>query len=392
MKHVAWLALLVAACGGLEAGPWDFPMVQSEARKQLIKAQAPSPSQFEDWLDHGFDPWEETGSEVIGEADDQLLERLLNQGVAYTALPSRPIRAFSGFDKGYHTFQAMEKELHDLAAAYPGSLRLTDFGDSWETTQGKAQRNLWGAVLGRGQVKVLLFAALHARELVTTEMAMHLINDLVTKDGQDPNITQLLNRRQVWVVPMMNPDGHIRAEQGLSWRKNTNTSYGGDGVDLNRNFGWEWGGPGSSNRPGDATYRGPKPFSEPETQALKNLMERERFQATLSWHSFSNLVLWPWGYTHQPAPDKNRLSGIGQAMAQFSGYEPEQSSDLYVAAGDSEDWLYGTFRIPAYTIEIGTWNDGFDPPFSKVARFWQENRPMAYHLIDKAPETAIHFH
>ncbi|MFP5502480.1 MAG: M14 family zinc carboxypeptidase, partial [Candidatus Sericytochromatia bacterium] len=142
-------------------------------------------------------------------------------------------------------------------------------------------------------------------------------------------------------------------------------------------------GPGASSHPSHATFRGPGAFSEPETQAIKTLVESRKFTMLMTYHSFSNLILWPWGNTDAPPPDK-RLPAIGKKLGDLSGYKPQQSVDLYPTSGDTTDWAFGEHGIMAYTTEIGSWNDGFDPPYSRMTKFWAENEPGARLMLQLA--------
>src|SRR5213075_1383718 len=124
--------------------------------------------------------------------------------------------------------------------------------------------------------------------------------------------------------------------------KNSDGSYG---VDLNRNYAWGWGGGGASANPGDETYRGPSAFSEPESRAVKAFVEaRPNLKVLLSYHTFSELILYPWGGSDDQIPDeKSRKAFINMSaeMAKMTGYTPEQSSELYIATGDTCDWAWG---------------------------------------------------
>jgi hypothetical protein len=218
--------------------------------------------------------------------------------------------------------------------------------------------------------------------------AAHLINGY----GKDAAITGLVDTRDIWLVPMVNPDGHRLAAEGNDWRKNVNPTNGGGmfdvgpngaGVDLNRNYGFKWGLPGASSEPRSATFRGAGPFSEPETQAIKGLVETRKWQFLMTYHSFSNLILWPWGHTDAPPPD-NRIAPIGMELGKLSGYKPQQSVKLYPTSGDTTDWAFGAHGILSYTTEIGSWSDGFDPPYSKLPGFWKQNEPGARLLLKLA--------
>ncbi|HEY9857228.1 MAG TPA: M14 family zinc carboxypeptidase, partial [Stenomitos sp.] len=154
---------------------------------------------------------------------------------------------------------------------------------------------------------------------------------------------------------------------------------------INRNYGYSWdkAPAGSSSDPEDATYRGPSAFSEPETQAMKKPLTSRKFIYCMSYHSFSNAILWPWSYTHEAPADK-RLALIGNKIAKFAGYKGEQSADLYIHGGTINDWAFAELGTYTYTSEMGSHQDGFDPPYAKVAQYWKENWPGAQYMLKTA--------
>ncbi|MFQ5753724.1 MAG: M14 family zinc carboxypeptidase, partial [bacterium] len=150
-----------------------------------------------------------------------------------------------------------------------------------------------------------------------------------------------------------------------------------------------WGGPGSSSDTFSEIYRGPAPFSEPETKVVQDFASQHHFLAMISYHNFSQLVLYPWGYTNTPAPDEMLLNQLASTMADSifnvhsKTYVAEQSSDLYLASGDATDWLYGETQVPSYTIELRPTSSfpGFQLPESEIQPTFEENLPAALFLI-----------
>jgi murein tripeptide amidase MpaA len=348
-----------------------------------------------------------------------------------TALLRR--RSPQTFQQGYATVEEIEQFLQAQADAYPNLTTLVDFGDSWERLQsgGAAGYNLWALRLTNKDIPgpkpvFFLMATIHAREISTPEIARRFIDYLLSSYGSDAEATWLLDEHEIVVVPMVNPDGHKLAERGYMQRKNTNISYGGNcsvppassdhfGVDLNRNFAYRWGAvvPPSFS-PCSATFPGGFPASEPETQALQNFITslypdhprpadgtpapEDTSGVLITLHSYSNLVLWPWGHTSAPAPNGPQLAQLGRRMAAFNGYEPAQSIELYPTSGTTDDWSYATLGIASYTFEIGPFLGecgGFMPPFSCLdegddGRFWQRNLPALLYAarVARAPYQA----
>lgn len=338
----------------------------------------------------GMDIWMVTQKYALGQVNDEVFQRLQNSRLRFELIsPERGVSAQNTFDPNYHTYAEMLTELRAVAAKHPQLTSLHDIGDTWEKTQGKANRDIWALhINGKGNAEqkpgIVFLGNHHARELVTVEMPLMLINLLTENYGKDPEITRLLDSRDIWIVPMVNPDGHIKAEAGANWRKNTHTYGSNVGTDLNRNYGYQWGGGGASTSPSSDTFRGEAAFSEPETQAVRDFIgSHKNLKVMMSYHSFSNLILWPWGYTKQRNPSA-KLVEIGQELGRITGYNPQQAADLYVASGITDDFTFGELGLMSYTTEIGSWGDGFDPPYSKVKQFWDENRPAALYLIDQA--------
>jgi carboxypeptidase T len=204
----------------------------------------------------------------------------------------------------------------------------------------------------------------------------------------DAHIKELVDTRVIHMMPMVNPDGHVKAESGKNWRKNTHPFKTGVGVDLNRNFPFKWDleGNGATTDPASETYKGESPASEPETQAeMIFLSGIPNLKIGMDYHSYSNLIMWSWGWTSQPAPDEPLLRTIGTKLASFNGYTPKQASGLYPTSGTIRDWTYATLKVPYYTTEMGSEADGFDPSYTRTQALIKENLPGAIYLTEIAP-------
>jgi len=297
----------------------------------------------------------------------------------------------------YHTYAEIETELQQLASDYPAISSMTTIGKSLE------QRELWAIKISDNvsqdeeEPVVVLLGAHHAREWISVDVPFLIAKHLIENYASDPSIAQLVNNSEIWIVPMVNPDGHqYSVMTDRLWRKNRrNNGDGSFGVDLNRNYSYQWGGPGSSGDTFSEIYRGPSPFSEPETQAVRDFLEQQSPKALISYHNYSQLVLYPWGYTYSPAPHKALLDSLAVAMAHQirsvhgENYRPGQASTLYLASGDTTDWLYALLSSPAYTIELrpDSYNPGFELPEAEIQPTFEENLPAALLLIDWAIQT-----
>ena len=256
--------------------------------------------------------------------------------------------------------------------------------------------------------KVLYLGTHHAREWISSEVSFLLAEHLINSYSSDSTITSIIDNEEVWIVPVTNPDGYDFTDTDRLWRKNRRDNgwlctltpmSDGWGVDINRNYGSKgWGSIWdiyNGHFCFDDTYLGPSAFSEPETQAVRNLMNDQKFNAVLSYHSFAQLILYPWGYKkdHIPLKDYELLSSIALKMSQEISavegsvkYTPKQSAELYRTGGDLTDWSYEAFGIPSFTIELrpcdGCKNPGFILPADQIGPTWDENKPAAVFLAN----------
>jgi hypothetical protein len=281
----------------------------------------------------------------------------------------------------YHTFAIMVSELQALQSVHPDMVKLESIGKTYEG------RDIWAVKLSddvstndTSEPDVLLFGGIHAREVMGVEVPMTVLNYMLDGYGNNETLTKYVNTKETWFVPMLNPDGHVFVEQGNDWRQNRRPTTGGYiGVDLNRNWGYMFGtDPSTSDNPAIETYHGPYAFSENETVAMRDLALRQRFATSLSFHSYSELILYPWGYTSAHCPDYNEFSAMGAVMAAWNGYTDQQGSDLYLTHGSSDDWLYGNVSTKAFTIELDT---NFHPPDSQIDATCALNREPSLYIV-----------
>jgi carboxypeptidase T len=175
------------------------------------------------------------------------------------------------------------------------------------------------------------------------------------------------------------------------WRKNRKRNQDGTyGVDLNRNYGGiGFGGSGSSGRTSDETYRGASAFSEIETQRVRDfVLKRTKTKVLITYHTFSKLILWPWGHTYNQIPnttDRRVFETMGNEMSKWTGYKAEKASDLYLASGDTTDWAYGEKGIFAFTFELDPGTNqqgGFYPGVGAIQTTFSKNIEPALYAID----------
>ncbi len=370
-----------------------------------------SPAQLAD-LARTLDIWESHPDEslLVVYLSQAEVDELRSQGyrveldAAKTALVNTPRVIMPGQVDGipgytcYRTVEETYAALQTLNSTYPDLVLLQDIGNSWDkaTPGGPGGYDIQLIRLTNenfspveGKFIFFLMAEIHAREYVTAETATRLAEYLLGNYGIDPDITWLLDYGEIHIVPMTNPDGRKFAEAGNYWRKNTNTSNGCSydyGVDLNRNSTFKWGDAGTD--PCDETYQGPLADSEPETDVIQNYvrtifpdqrgpLDNDPASADyqglfITLHSYSELVLFPYGWGYAQAPNHTPLQTLARKMAFFNHYAPQKSSALYPASGTTDDWAYGELGVPAYTYEMGT--SFFQSCSSFESSIWPNNR------------------
>ncbi len=289
--------------------------------------------------------------------------------------------------------------------AFVDSLRLLHpeiVSEKWSLGQTGQGRDIWcfrvsdNPDVDESEPEVLIDGMHHAREIMASEFPIMFADYLCQNYGTDPVITWLVNNRELYIVPIMNPDGVVYNEQtdpngGGMWRKNRrNNNDGNYGVDLNRNYPYRWAydDNGSSPYTWDETYRGPSAASEPEVQALMGLINAHQFVTHNSFHSYSGQTLFPWGYTSTPSADDAIFQHMGQIMTQFNGYEyGAPPVILYSTNGSTTDWAYGATTHPKiYTFSNEIGRTGFWPAESERGSLFQENIwPTIYLMMAAGP-------
>ena len=299
----------------------------------------------------------------------------------------------------YRTVEETHAAAQQILVDYPTLAAWIDIGDSWEKGAGLGGYDLFVLRLTNSAIpgpKPALFlnTAIHAREYTTAELGTRMAEHLVTQYGLDADVTWLLDHHEIHFNLQANPDGRKRAETGLSWRKNANNDHCSNsnsrGIDLNRNFEFQWGCcGGSSGSPCSGTYRGPSAGSEPETMAIvdyvRALFPDQRVDdlempapsdatgVLIDIHSFGEDVLWSYGFRTAPPPEPtaSAIYTLGRKMAFFNGYRPQHGS-LGTVDGSTKDFAYGELGVPGFTLELG--NSFFESCAAFESQVWPDNR------------------
>ncbi len=306
-----------------------------------------------------------------------------NCTVSTSSFPT-PLGFGLGSMGGYFTYQEMLTRLDSMSSQFPDLITPKMAIDTFLTHQGRPiyyMSMTSQANPGLNKPQVLYTAVHHAREPASMSQLLYYMYYLLENYGTDAEATYLLDNAELVFVPCLNPDGYIRNQTlspngGGLWRKNYRDNGNGEyGVDLNRNYGYEWGydDTGSSPDPGDDTYRGPSGFSEPESQAIEFLCFENDFKVALNHHTYGNLLIYPWGFeAGLLTPDSTIFINLAKWMTKENGfvYGTGDQTVGYTTNGDSDDWMYGEQtgrgKTFAMTPESGEQNDGFWPAQNRI--------------------------
>ena len=391
---------LLMVCGVLSAAMAAAP------NHALARVHLAGPADLETLQLHGFDLVSrdpgDPGHGRFGSVDLLVarsdLARLDRIGLAYRILQENLEQRFAerlgsppmsssqappnfgaGSQGGYYSLAEIEALLDHYAWTYPSIVSAKQvIGTSVEGRPIHALKISDNPGQSESEPKILLDALHHAREPMSVQTLLYLLHQIVVGYGSDPLITSLVNEREIWMVPVVNPDGYFFNETtfpggGGLWRKNRQAFGSCVGVDLNRNYStyFAFDDYGSSNDPCMETYRGPSALSAPEAAAMDLLAARERFEMVVSLHSHGELLLHPLGYIEQAAQNVALYKEHGEELAVGNGYLPGAVSDLLVTVNgnalDHHDLAYGS---EAWAFEVGT---SFWPPLSEMLPVAQEN-------------------
>ncbi|MGB9005311.1 MAG: M14 family metallopeptidase [Candidatus Aminicenantales bacterium] len=338
---------------------------------------------------------------VVSSPQDRI--RLAGANLAYHPEPAfsgRPVAvpssAASGINGDYHSADELKTDLRSLEAGHPGLAKVYDIGRSLEGRALYALKVSGNVGAAEPEAQVLFLGCHHAREWISVEVPFLLGKYLLDNYLTDSRVRDIVDHSEVWIVPLLNPDGlEYSIHVYRYWRKNRrDNGIGSFGVDLNRNYDYQWGydNLGSSPEPDSAVYRGRSPFSEPEAAAVRDLFRGNNFQALISYHSFSQTIYYPWGYSRKPVENAERMkalaAGISQRIQEVAGkvYRYGQSSLVsYLTNGETTDWAFGLYGIPAYTIELEPGSEqagGFFNAETEILPIFNDNLPAALYLIE----------
>ncbi len=391
-RAICALALMLCATLGLAADVAPSLALPAEPGPWVVRAYFDDKAQLAT-VTRRTEPWEvhhAQGYALVEVANRYEYSLLTANGLRVTidaeltsllrnpAANPRSIPAFAC----YRTVEETLADIDQLVAAFPTLASSIDIGDSWEKARNPALGHdlkvlkLSNSAIAGPKPKAFVIGALHAREYTTAETLMRFGERLLARYAEDADVRWMLDHLELHLLPQANPDGRKKAELGQLWRKNVNEDYCGAssnsrGADLNRNFPFGWGAHGgSSGAPCDTTFRGAAAASEPETGAIVAYLQAlfpdqrppdlvtpapvDSSGVFMDVHSYGELVLWPWSFGSDPAPNGAALATFGRRLGAINGYRPQQGIELYVTDGGTKDFSYGELGVAALSVELGS--------------------------------------
>jgi hypothetical protein len=399
MKRLAQVAILTALMLGASTAAFSHKLLGPTEMLRIVTLQLTDyhkQMQQLSSMDYdiaGVDLETNSVDVIIAKEDAEFLS--IYFGMSILSVKEVDPRFAPGSD--YTTYAELTTFLEQVATDFPDIVRLQSIG---KTTD---DRDIWALKITDdpdnrelNEPTILFNSMHHAREIMTTEVAMDIIDQLTNGYDDDPSIRNWVDTTEIWVVPMVNPDGNNKVWNGSSmWRKNTR---GGYGVDINRNYPYQWNTcNGSSGSTWSDTYRGPSAGSEPETQALMNLVANTEPVFDISYHSYSELVIYPFGCDGDRTATREVVEGVGDELAsklvKDSGsgtYSPGTAWELlYSVDGGDIDWMYDEYNVIPYVIEVNSRSQGFQPNYRYRDPTVEKMRPGWKFLLDRVHESGV---
>ncbi len=405
LRFVGVLALLIALLGLTGAQPVSYDGYQ------VWRLTLEKPAQMEEIQSLVRDIWMIRGRTVdvcLSPEEQALLHKAGYTGEVLIkdvgALIRQQQTEFAPQDGGlftrYLTLDEIYTAMRQLADQNPRLVQMFEIGKSIEGRPIYAlrlTRDPRRARVYRDRPQVVINAMQHAREWITPPVVLYFAYRLVSEYESDARVREYLNRLEIYIVPVVNPDGYVFTHTtNRLWRKNRRFNGRNQwnqpvyGVDLNRNWAYGWGGPGSSGNPSSETYRGTAPFSEPETYFLSRwMLSLPLLRSHVDVHSYSQMILWPWGYTTDLPPFNAVFERVGLAKqaailevhGQFYVAGPIATT-IYLASGGMTDWVFGARGALSFAYELrDTGQYGFLLPPDQILPNCEEVYPAFLELL-----------
>jgi carboxypeptidase T len=373
----------------------------------LIKAQVTDRDDVATLANMGLDIWEyREGSLIIRVTNNErkqiiesgfVIETITENVYEYTEEKIRQDQISMLAEPATAKYHSYDEVINELIA-------LEDSGVAQTHIIGRTHegRDIWAVKISDNPSEAeeepgaVFLGCHHAREWISVEVPLYIARYLTDNYDSDTDVKHLIDNCEIWIVPVVNPDGYEYSRtRERFWRKNRRDNGDGTfGVDLNRNYDYMWGTIDTPAQTSAYTYRGPSAFSEPETQAIRDLVRKYDFRILLSYHSFWQAIYYPWAYTWNASPDgpmfRDMTSSMIELIYNTSGTTYTNWLDTpgtYLHSGDTGDWSYGELGICSFGIElrpVTSSQGGFALPENQIIPTCEENLPVALYLISYA--------
>ncbi|WP_163539678.1 M14 family metallocarboxypeptidase [Gracilibacillus sp. YIM 98692] len=298
------------------------------------------------------------------------------------------------YPKTDYTYEQMEKDLQELHSIYDDQIERKTIGQSVDG------RNIYAVKLGTGDKEIFINGSHHAREHMTTNVVMEMLDQYASANARNANyygysVREILAEVSIWFVPMVNPDGVTLVQKGhwsannprevlrlnngssdfSSWKANIR------GVDLNRQYPADWKNIRyAADNPGPKNYKGTLPLTEPEVKAIYDFTNQRNFETTVAYHSSGEIIYW---YFNNPSSTYDRDEAIADQVGDITGYSPVTPS-VNPSGGGYTDWFVQDHQLPGLTMEISPYTYGNPVPLNFWDKIWQENRTVGIFLANEA--------
>lgn len=331
-----------------------FDVLGVDIKKELVDVSL-TEDEYHEFKKLGFKVIENRSNLLSGPIDDRYLN-------------SSEVEAF--MDEYAKKFPAISKKFKIGETLEGRSIFAMKISDNVETDE-------------VGEPSILFNGMHHSREIMTVEVTTDIIQYLLNNYGKDNKVTKWVDQNEIYVLPIVNIDGNVKVWEGNNmWRKNVR---GGYGVDINRNYPMNWNAcRGSSGWKSSQTYRGSEAASEPETNVLMNFVSQIKPVFNISYHAYSELVIYPYGCRGQRASNRDVVEGIGKELGRTLLYTPGTSWEtLYSVDGSDIDWMHHAEQVIPYVIEVSPRSDGFQPGYEKRDATVEHNRKGWQLLLER---------
>jgi len=294
------------------------------------------------------------------------LKLLADQGLKYVIQKENLNEYFKDFwstDESYHTYQQTIDLMDSLVAALPNLCMKKIYGQSVQGRQMAALKISDNVTVDENEAEVGFDGNIHGDEIGGGENMIRFARYLCQKYGNDPEITDLINNREIWILPLVNPDGRVNMSR-----------YNANGIDLNRDAGYLWDGEGGS----------PGFYSQPESKAVRQMDQDNQFTIHLTCHSGTEVFLYPWFFRYDPCPDNAAelvLANLYKSNSGYSNLETGPGTSLYPTTGSTAESDYGCMGTHGLVIEISL---DKQPPASQLMYYFNLNLPSMVKLIEYA--------